>query len=147
MSDVICYLVSLVAIVHQIAKYIFIPTSITITGVCLMSYVLCILRLQVSKFIFDCLQLNTPTIFHNWFTLNHTIHNYNTRSTFFDIDNEINSNNLFIISARTTHYGLKLLKVSSPKIWNLIPNHIRSTQSVYSFKRILKKHMIAQYAS
>ena len=106
-----------------------------------------VFRLQVSKFIFDCLQLNTPTIFHNWFTLNHTIHNYNTRSTFFDIDNEINSNNLFIISARTTHYGLKLLKVSGPKIWNLIPNHIRSTQSVYSFKRILKKHMIAQYAS
>ena len=49
-------------------------------------------------------------------------------------------NNLFIISARTTHYRLKLLKVSGPKIWNLIPNHIRSTQSVYSFKRIVKKH-------
>ena len=106
-----------------------------------------VFRLQVSNFIFDCLQLNTPTIFHNWFTLNHTLHNYNTRSTFFDIDNEINSNNLFIISARTTHCGLKLLKVSGPKIWNLIPNHIRSTQSVYSFKQILKKHMIAQYAS
>ena len=106
-----------------------------------------VFKLQVSKFIFDCLQLNTPTIFHNWFRLNYTIHKYNTRSTFFDIDNEINSNNLFIINARTTHYGLKLLKVSGPKIWNLIPNHIRSTQSVCSFKRYLKKYLIAQYTS
>ena len=87
-----------------------------------------VFKLQVSKFIFNCLQLNTPTIFHNWFRLNYTIHNYNTRSTFFDIDDAINSNNLFIINARTTHYGLKLLKVSGPKIWNLIPNRIRSTR-------------------
>ena len=89
-----------------------------------------VFKLQVSKFIINCLQLNTPTIFHNWFRLIYTIHNYNTRSTFFDIDNAINSNNLFIINARTTHYGLKLLKVSGPKIWNLIPNRIRSTRSV-----------------
>ena len=100
-------------------------------------------------------------IFQNWFRLNYTIHNHKTRSTFFDIDNEIISNNLFILNARTTHYGLKLLKVSGPKIWNLIPNHIRSTQSGCSFKRIpnhirstqsgcsfkriLKKHLLAQY--
>ena len=93
---------------------------------------------------FNCLQLNIPT---NWFRLNYTVHNYNTRSTYFDIANEINSNNLFILNTRTTHYGLKLLKVSAPKIWNLIPNQIRSTQSVSSFKRYLKNHLIAQYAS
>ena len=81
-----------------------------------------VFRLQVSKFIFNCLQLNC------------TVNNYNTRSAFFDIENENNSNNLFIINARTTHYGLKLLKVSGCKIWNLIPNQIRSTQSVCSFK-------------
>ena len=97
-------------------------------------------------FIINCLQLNTRTIFQNWFRLNYTIHNHKTRSTFFDIDNEIISNNLFILNARTTHYGLKLFKVSGPKIWNLIPNHIRSIQSGCSFKRILKKHLVAQYA-
>ena len=106
-----------------------------------------IFKFQVSKFIFNCLQLNTPIIFHNWFRQSHTIHNYNTSTTFFDIDNVINSNNLFIINARTTHYGLKWLKVSGPKIWNLFPNYIRSTQSVCSFNRYLKKHLIAQYAS
>ena len=40
-------------------------------------------KLQVLTFVFNCLQLNAPTIFHNWFRLNYTIHNYNTRLTFF----------------------------------------------------------------
>ena len=106
-----------------------------------------VFKLQVSKFIFDCLHLYTPANFHNWFTLNHHIHSYNTRSTFLDIDNLINSNNLFIVNARTTHYGVKLLKVSGPKIWNFIPNHIRSKQSIASFQYDLKKHLIAQYVS
>ena len=104
-----------------------------------------VFELQVSTFIFDCLHLNTPTNFHNWFLLNLNIHNYNTRSNFFDIKIGLNSNNLFIINARTTHYGLKLLKVSGPKIWNMIPNLIRNNQSVVSFKHNLKKHLLARY--
>ena len=103
-----------------------------------------VFKLQVSKFIINCLQLNTPTIFHNWFRVNYTVHNYNTRPTYFDIANETNSNNLFILNARTTHYGLKLLKVSGPKIWKLIPNQVRSTRSVCSFKQYLKNYLIAQ---
>ena len=45
-----------------------------------------VFKLQVSKFSFDCIHLNTPTNFHNWFSLNDNIHNYNTRSNFFDIE-------------------------------------------------------------
>ena len=63
-----------------------------------------VFKLQFAKFIFNCMHLNTPHIFHNWFTLNHMVHNYNTRSTFFDIDNAFNSNNLFVFNART-RYG------------------------------------------
>ena len=74
-----------------------------------------------------------------------SIASYNTRSAFFDIDNAINSNTLFIRNARTIHYGLKLPKVSGPKMWNLIPNHIRSIQSLILFRLRLKKHLIAQY--
>ena len=37
-----------------------------------------VFKLQVAKFIFNCMHLNTPHIFHNWFTLNHMVHNYNT---------------------------------------------------------------------
>ena len=102
-----------------------------------------VFKLQVAKFIFNCMHLNT-SIFHNWFTLNHMVHNYNTRSTFFDIDNAFKSNNLFVVNARTTH-GFKLLKVSGPKLWNLIPCQIRSLQSWNSFKWYFKKYLIAQY--
>ena len=106
-----------------------------------------VFQLQLAKFIFNCIHLNVPSIFHNWFKLNYTIHNYNTRSTFSDIDNALNSNNIFIINARTTHYGLKLIKVSGLKIWNCIPKKIRDSQSVNSFKLLLKKHLISQYTS
>ena len=86
-----------------------------------------VFQLQLAKFIFNCIHLNVPSIFHNWFKLNYTVHNYNTRSTFSDIDNALNSNNIFIINARTTHYGLKLIKVSGLKIWNCIPKKIRDS--------------------
>ena len=41
------------------------------------------------------------------------------------------------------HYGLKLLKVSGPKLWNSIPNKIRSSQSLNSFKFMFKKYLIS----
>ena len=106
-----------------------------------------VFQLQLAKFIFNCIHLNVPSIFHNWFKLNYTVHNYNTRSTFSDIDNALNSNNIFIINARTTHYGLKLIKVSGPKFWNCIPKKKRDSQSANSFKLLLKKHLITQYVS
>ena len=43
-----------------------------------------------------------PTIFQNWFKLNYNTHSYNTS---YNIDNAINSDTLFIINDRTTHYG------------------------------------------
>ena len=98
-----------------------------------------VFKLQPSKFIFNCLHLYTPINFHDWFTLNHTIHNYNTIPNFFDIDKDINSSNLFVINAKTTHYVLKLLKVSGPKIWNSIPKHIRKKQSIFTFLQILSQ--------
>ena len=84
--------------------------------------------LQLAKFIFNCIHLNVPSIFDNWFKLNHTVHNYNTRSTFSDIGNALNS----------THYGLKLIKVSGPKIWNCIPKQIRDSNSVNSLSYFSK---------
>ena len=64
---------------------------------------------------------------------------------FLDIVNALNSNNLFIINARTTHYGLKLIKVSGPKMWNFTPKQIRDSQYVSSFKLLLKIYLLAQY--
>ena len=62
-----------------------------------------------------------------------------------DIENLVKSNKLFIIYGRTTHYGLKLLKVSGPKLWNLIPNHSRSNPSAGYFVTHLKNYLMAKY--
>ena len=95
-------------------------------------------KLQLAQFIFNCIHLNTP-IFHNCLKLNYTVHNYNSRSKFLDIDNARNLNNIFIINGRTTHYGLKLIKVSGPKMWNLTPKQIRDSicDLIHSLKIVL----------
>ena len=46
-----------------------------------------VFKLQLAKFIFNCIHLNTSFIFLNWFKLNYRVDNYNTRSKIFDIDN------------------------------------------------------------
>ena len=104
-----------------------------------------VFKFQVSKFIFNCLNLITPRNFQDWFKLCYKIHNHNTRSAIVDIENLVNSNKLFILYGRTTHYGLKLLKVSGPKLWNLIPNHIRSNPSAGYFATHLKNYLMAKY--
>ena len=37
---------------------------------------------QVAKFVFKCLNRNTPEQFHNWYKLNHLIHGHHTGSNF-----------------------------------------------------------------
>ena len=58
-------------------------------------------------FIYKCLNKNTPINFHNWFLYTTQIHNYNTRSGYIDTNQLISTKNLFIPTARTSHYGLK----------------------------------------
>ena len=111
-----------------------------------------VFKLHVTKFIFSCLSFNTPRIFHDWFILNHTVHNYNTISNttinvenYFDVGIVSETNTLHTRGSRLVNYGGKLLKVSGPILWNSLPEHIRNTQSIYSLKYQLKKHFINQY--
>ena len=91
--------------------------------------------LQISKFIFNCINNNIIINFQNWFKLNCHVHEYRKRSNYIDINTLSHSNNLLILSACTIFYGLKLIKVYRPKHWNTIPNHIRS---IVSFKYFFK---------
>ena len=45
------------------------------------------------------------------------------------------------------HYGLKLLKVQGPKIWNKLPPSLRINTSINSFIKELKKNLINLYNS
>ena len=88
--------------------------------------------LRIAKFIFNSLIKTTPHNFHNWFILTVQIHNHNTRSKYVDIDKSITTRTLFVPTARTTHYGLKLIKVQGPKIWNNLPSSLRVENLTFS---------------
>ena len=80
-----------------------------------------------------------------WFKLTTQVHNHHTRSQYIDIENHILTNNLFIPTARTSHYGLKLIKVQGPKIWNDIPPSIRNITVSNIFLTKLKKSILESY--
>ena len=104
-----------------------------------------IFKMMVSKFIFKCLNKTNPVNFHFWYNSTSQVHNHNTRSKSVDIDNSVLTRTLFIPIARTTHYGLKLLKVQGPKIWNKLSPLLRINTSINSFIKELKKKSISEY--
>ena len=114
-----------------------------------------VFKLQVSKFIYDCLSLNTPQNFWGWFNLNHTVHNYNTTASSivnvnvnnnFEVEVEVSETNiLHTQSSNLVNYGAKKLKVAGAILWNNLPEYIRNSQSVFTFKKYLKNHLIEMY--
>ena len=103
-----------------------------------------IYKYQVAKFVFKCLNQNTPVQFHNWFKLNQLIHGHLTRSNF-NVNEGVAINNLFVPSIRTTNYGLKQLKVNGPRIWNELPSYLKNTSSLNIFLKYLKAYYISTY--
>ena len=101
--------------------------------------------LYITKFIYKCLNLDTPANFHDWFKLNCDSHIYNTRSNFIDINNIVKSNNIFIRNATTSFYGLRLIKVEGPKLWNTLPKSIHNNNSLKSFAKCLKNDLVLKY--
>ena len=46
--------------------------------------------------------------------------------------------NLEIINSNTVRYGTKSMKIFGPKVWNSLPYHIKSSENLSSFKRLIK---------
>ena len=101
-------------------------------------------KYQVAKFIFKSINKLTPENFHHWFLMNSEVYDHKTRSNF-KIDDKTAVNNLFIPSARTTHYGMKLIKVSGPRIWNSLPTHLKQVTTLEIFLKKLKDHFLSGY--
>ena len=104
-----------------------------------------IFKLMLCKFIFKCLNKTSPINFHAWFILTSQLHTHNTRSKFHNILNSVPTRTLFIPTARTSYYGLKLIKVLGSKMWNNLPPLLRNYDSLSSFLIELKKIMINSY--
>ena len=114
-----------------------------------------IYKLQVAKFIYSCLSTDsTPSIFLEWFTLNNIVHDHQTTSStviltenYFDVGHTVLTNTLHTQGSRLVNYGGKQLKVSGPILWNSIPDYIRNSTNVNSFKFNLKKILIESYVA
>ena len=104
-----------------------------------------IFELRISQFIYECIHNHAPIQFNSWFVFINQVHSHSTRTNTI-ISNETDlSGNLFIPYVRTTHYGLKSIKVAGPKIWNKIPREIRTAISRFSFAKSYKKSRILHY--
>ena len=101
----------------------------------------------IIRFIHDCLKKFSPAHFHDWFILNTSNHSHATRAnaTIGEGGVLVNTDNLFVPYARTTHYGLKSIRVKGPTIWNNVPYNIRSREFCNTFKRELKKYFVLHY--
>ena len=97
--------------------------------------------LQTAKFIQKCINVDIISNFDHWFKFNYEAHAHLTRSNY-SYSTLDNTNNLFISFGRTTNYGLKLIKVSGPKMWNSLPLDIRIKKSLSNFKSSLKKYLL-----
>ena len=89
--------------------------------------------------------MDTPDNFREWFKLNCVSHPYNTKSNFIDINNIVKSNNIFILGTRTSFYGLSLIKVEGPKLWNALLNYIHNNNFLISFVKCLKNDLLQKY--
>ena len=45
---------------------------------------------------------------------------------------------LCVLEVETTNYGIKSLRFLGPRIWNSLPNEIKSSQSINQFKVLIK---------
>ena len=51
---------------------------------------------------------------------------------------------LIVPKSKTRSYGDRRFSVSSPKLWNVLPNYIKNSNSVQHFKRQLKTYLFTQ---
>ena len=48
---------------------------------------------------------------------------------------------------KTVHYGIQSVRYLGPKIWELVPNNIKCSNSVSKFKKLIKSWKYQRHAS
>jgi hypothetical protein len=90
-----------------------------------------IFHLHTSLLTFKCLHNLCPVYLKNKVKLVRETHRYGTRSS--------ESNNLVTLNAHNKFLS-QTFQYRAPKIWNSLPNNIKSIQSLLQFKGSVKKH-------
>ena len=88
-----------------------------------------IIQLKLPIFVYEAVNNNISSCFHEFFTYNSTVHSYNTRQSHRD--------DIFMVQANSSLYGLKSSRYLGAKSWNELPMEIRKL----SFKKVFKKSL------
>ena len=96
-----------------------------------------VFKLEINKFTFSSINRISPPQFHEMYTPILNINTLQTRS--------IDCSKLYIHYARTTHWGLSLIKNIGARFWNSLPDIIRTQKSKKLFNKKLKDHFLPLY--
>ena len=65
------------------------------------------------------------------------VHSHNTRYA--------TNGNMFTLSVRTMHYGLRCLEIEGKHLWKELPQQIKSCTTIKSFTKTFKNYLISLY--
>ena len=106
-----------------------------------------IFKFHIVKFVFQCLNRESPPTFQGWFNVNSEIHQHGTtssveilRENYFDVGTVTESRILHTRQSNLINYGGKSLQVTGPILWNDLPIEIRNKERLNPFKYYSKKH-------
>ena len=111
-----------------------------------------IFKLNIANFVYSTLDNESPQIFSNWFTYCHLVHEHGTRtgveiirSEYFDVGYEEPTRSLHTQRPHLENYGKKMIQVYGPTLWNSLPDEIKESPSINTFKYNIKKYFIGKY--
>ena len=91
-------------------------------------------KLQTALFMYKYHNNLLPDIFTDYFVKANTIHGYNTRQSY-----------MYRPCYFNTHLANNSIKRQGPLIWSSVPQNIRDSTSVFSFKTKFKAELISRY--
>ena len=90
--------------------------------------------LQSLMLMFKYVNNMLPPSFHNFYTMNTSIHSYPTR----------NSSNFHLINPKLL-IAQRSIRHHGPDLWNSLPESIKLSSSLYSFKANVKSMLLSEY--
>ena len=94
-------------------------------------------KLQVTSFVYECLNSLAPIYFREYFTSIHSIHNIGTRQS--------KKGDLYVLHCNTTQYGLRSIHYSGVRIWNSLTVEIKNSQFLPNFKKKMRAYIFSFY--
>ena len=98
-----------------------------------------VILLQITSFVYECVNNLAPVYFRDFFRSIHNVHDIGTRQS--------KRGDLFALRYNTTQYGLRSIHYSGVRLWNSLPQEIRSSNSLSNFKKKAKGYLLSFYRS